>query len=155
MSVKGRAVIRTIFSFHLQIRASHLAIASSSEASLCPMSGWVCQWKPFWIPVEDSFKKTFVEVWVFISDVPSAGPSTAEVPVLHDKDHSEYTRDSQDIEAFHFSTLETAKPQDKACFGSEVRHHCLRCGHCLNETSLIHVSSVPFLSVWYCRFQMK
>ena len=28
------------------------------------MSGWVCQWKPFWIPVE-AFKKAFVEEWVF------------------------------------------------------------------------------------------
>ena len=34
------------------------------------MSGWVCQWKPFWIPVEDSFKKAFVEERV-ISDDPS------------------------------------------------------------------------------------
>ena len=31
----------------------------------CPMTGWVCQWKPFWIPVDDSFKKAFLEDWVF------------------------------------------------------------------------------------------
>ena len=61
----------------VQIRASLLAIASS-EAPLCPMSGWVCQWKPFWIPVEDSFKKAYMEEWVFIRDVPSEGPSSAE-----------------------------------------------------------------------------
>ena len=66
----------------VQIRASLLAIASS-EALLCPMSGWVCQWKPFWIPVEDSFKKAFMEEWVFISDVPSEGPSSAEDPMAH------------------------------------------------------------------------
>ena len=30
-----------------------------------PVTGWVCQWKPFWIPVDDSFKKAFVEEWVF------------------------------------------------------------------------------------------
>ena len=29
------------------------------------MTGWVCQWKPFWIPVDDSFKKAYVEDWVF------------------------------------------------------------------------------------------
>ena len=29
------------------------------------MTGWVCQWKPFWIPVDDSFKKAYVEEWVF------------------------------------------------------------------------------------------
>ena len=31
----------------------------------CPMTGWICQWKPFWIPVDDSFKNSFVEEWVF------------------------------------------------------------------------------------------
>ena len=29
------------------------------------MTGWVCQWKPFWIPVDDSVKKAYVEDWVF------------------------------------------------------------------------------------------
>ena len=29
------------------------------------MTGWVCQWKPFWIPVHDSYKKANVEDWVF------------------------------------------------------------------------------------------
>ena len=29
------------------------------------MTGWVCQWEPFWIPVNDSFKKAYVEDWVF------------------------------------------------------------------------------------------
>ena len=29
------------------------------------MTGWVCQWKPFWILVDDSFKKAYVEDWVF------------------------------------------------------------------------------------------
>ena len=29
------------------------------------MTVWVCQWKPFWIPVDDSFKKAYVEDWVF------------------------------------------------------------------------------------------
>ena len=60
------------------MRASLLAIASS-EAPLCPMTGGVCQWKPFWIPVEDSFKKAYLEEWVFIiSDAPSEGPSSAD-----------------------------------------------------------------------------
>ena len=45
------------------------------------MTGWVCQWKPFWIPFEDSFKKALVEEWVFISG------------------------DSQDFEAFRFASL--------------------------------------------------
>ena len=46
-------------------------------------------------------------------------------------------------------------PKIKRAFGDELRHHCLRCGHDQNVTSFIHVSSVPFLSVWYCRFQMR
>ena len=50
----------------------------------------VCQWKPFWIRVEDSFKKAFVEEWVFISGEPSDGQNTVEVPMLHNTDHSEY-----------------------------------------------------------------
>ena len=29
------------------------------------MTGRVCQWKPFWIPVDDSFKKAYFEEWVF------------------------------------------------------------------------------------------
>ena len=37
----------------------------------CPMTGWVCQWKPFWIPVDDSFKKAYVEDWVFQITDPS------------------------------------------------------------------------------------
>ena len=59
-------------------------------AVACLMSGWVCQWKPFWIPVGDSFKKAFVEEWVFISGEPSDGQNTVEFPVLHSTDHSDY-----------------------------------------------------------------
>ena len=65
---------------------------SSFWCCLCccayPMSGWACQRKPFWIPVGDSFKKAFVEEWVLISDEPSDGQNTFEVPVLHSTDHS-------------------------------------------------------------------
>ena len=35
------------------------------------MTGWVCQWKPFWIPVDDSFKKAYVEEWVFLVNATS------------------------------------------------------------------------------------
>ena len=94
-----------------------LSAIASSVAPLCPMTGWVCQWKPFWIPVEDSLKKAYLEEWVFISDAPSEGPRTAEDPMVHNTDHSE------DIpvtpRASKHSTSqpwETAKPQDKACF---------------------------------------
>ena len=29
------------------------------------MTGWVCQWNPFWILVDDPFNKAYVEDWVF------------------------------------------------------------------------------------------
>ena len=119
----------------VQVRASLSAIGSS-EVPLCPMSGWVCRWKPFWIPVEDSFKKAFVEECVFLSEEPSEGPSSAEDPMVHNTDHREF-----------IPVIPTASKHSTSFFGSELRHHCLRCGHGQNVTSFIHVSSVPFLSV--------
>ena len=44
------------------------------------MTGWVCQWKPFWIPFEDSFKTAYMEEWVFINDVPSVILGACEAP---------------------------------------------------------------------------
>ena len=32
------------------------------------MSGWICQWKPFLIPVGDSFQKAYLEDWVHMGD---------------------------------------------------------------------------------------
>ena len=70
---------------HDAVRASSLRITirrTSSRLFRCVvfdcafMSDWVCQWKPFWIPVEDSCKKAYLEEWVFISDAPSEGPSS-------------------------------------------------------------------------------
>ena len=108
------------------------------------MSGWVCQWKPFWIPVEDSFKKAYMEEWVFISDVPSEGPSSAEDPMVHNTDHSEVIPKTPRVSK-HSTSLpwEPAKLHDKACFWERIE-----AGHDQNVTSFIHVSSVPFLSVW-------
>ena len=104
----------------VRIRVSLLAIASS-EAPLCPMSSWVCQWKPFWIPVEDSFRKAFLEEWVFISDVPSEGPSSAEDPMVHNTDHSDFIPETPRVSK-HSASLpwEPAKPQDKACFWERI-----------------------------------
>ena len=39
-------------------------------------------------------------------------------------------------------------------FWNDWRHHCLHYGHGPNATSFINVNSVPFLGVWYYRFQM-
>ena len=77
------------------------------------MSGWVCQWKPFWIPVEDSFKKAYMEEWVFISDVPSEGPSST--------DQGEVIPETPRVSK-HASSLplEPAKLHDKACFWERI-----------------------------------
>ena len=77
------------------------------------MSGWVCQWKPFWIPVEDSFKKAYMEEWVFILDVPSEGPSST--------DQGEVIPETPSVSK-HASSLpwEPAKPHDKECFWERI-----------------------------------
>ena len=73
------------------------------------MSGWVCQWKPFWIPVEDSFKKAYMEEWVFIIDVPSEGPSSTDL--------GEVIPETPRVSNLASSLLwEPAKPHDKECF---------------------------------------
>ena len=41
------------------------------------MSGWVCQWKPFWIPVGESFQKAYLEEWIHMGD-----SCMANVPTL-------------------------------------------------------------------------
>ena len=90
------------------LRCTFLSAIASSEALLCPMTGWVCQWKPFWIPVEDSFKQAYLEEWVFISDVPSEGPSFA--------DQGELIPETPRVPKLASSSpWEPAKPQDKAC----------------------------------------
>ena len=49
----------------------------------CPRTGWVCQWMPFWIPADDSFKKAFVEEWVFqITDTSDISLSGGQVDVI-------------------------------------------------------------------------
>ena len=53
---------------HQCVLPSAICICWSSH---CPMTRWVCQWKTFWIPVDDSFKKAYVEDWVFQITDPS------------------------------------------------------------------------------------
>ena len=73
------------------------------------MTGWVCEWKPFWIPVEDSFKKAYLEEWVFISDAPYEGPSSA----VQGEVIPETPRVSKLVSS---SPWEPVKHQDEACF---------------------------------------
>ena len=32
------------------------------------MSGWVCSWKPFWVPFGDSHNKAYIEEWLYVTD---------------------------------------------------------------------------------------
>ena len=111
------------------------------------MTGWVCQWKPFWILVEDSFKKAYLEEWVFISDVPSEGPSSA--------DECELILETPRVPKLASSSPWSQRsPRIKHVFGNVLRHHCLRCGHDLNVISFIRNSSVPFPNAWSCPFRV-
>ena len=47
------------------------------------MPSWVCQWKPFWIPVGESLKKAFLEEWVFVGGDSSDGRNVMDFPVHH------------------------------------------------------------------------
>ena len=71
---------QTVASYDAKIKSTiGLFLFCPSFVVAYPMSGWVCQWKAFWIPVGDSSKKAFVEEWVFISDEPSHKQRTVEV----------------------------------------------------------------------------
>ena len=62
-----------------------------------------------WIPVEDSFKKAYMEEWGFISGVLSEGPSSA--------DQCEVIPETPRMSKLASSSRwEPAKPHDKACF---------------------------------------
>ena len=114
------------------------------------MPSWVCQWKPFWIPVGESFKKVYLEEWIFTGDDSSDEQRATDIPVLlHSTGNTDYIRDdhpptprpSRQPDSLPW---EPTRPQDEAYFGSELRHHCLLYGP--DATSSIQDSSVPFLS---------
>ena len=94
-------------------QCTFLSAIAYSEAPLCPMTGWVCQWKPFRIPVDDSFKKAYLKEWVFINNAPSEGPNSVNqgdvIP--------ETPKVSMPVLS---SPWEPAKPQDKACFWGRI-----------------------------------
>ena len=46
------------------------------------MSGWVCEWKPFWIPIGESFQKAYLEEWIHMGDDSSREQGMANIPTL-------------------------------------------------------------------------
>ena len=69
------------------------------------MPSWVCQWKPFWIPVGESFKKAFVEEWVFVSGDSSDGQNVMTPRIW---------------KQFDSLPWEPTRPQDKAYFWERI-----------------------------------
>ena len=122
------------------------------------MPSWVCQWKPCWIPVGKHSKKAFLDEWIFADGDSSDIQNVTDFSVLHSIDHTDYIRDdhpptprpSRQPDSL---PCEPTRPQDKAHFGNELRHHCLLDGHDPDATSFIHDSSVLFLNAWNCHFQ--
>ena len=89
------------------------------------MPSWVCQWKPFWIPVGDSFKKAFVEEWVFISSESSDEQNVTDFPVLHSIGQTDCIRDDhpptpRPSRQFDSLPWEPTRPQDNAYFWERI-----------------------------------
>ena len=115
-----------------------------------PMSGWVCQWKPFWIPVGEAFKKTYLEECIFTGDDSSDEQGFTNFPALvQSTGNKGYIRDD-----VHPTPRPAGQPDSlpweptdsriRHTFGREVRHHCLLYGP--DATSSTQGSSVPFLN---------
>ena len=119
----------------------------------CLCQAGVCQWKPFWIPVGESFKEAFLEEWVFTSDDSSdeqrvtdflcsytalATLITYVMIILQHPDH----RDSPVLFPGNLRGLKI-----RPTFWNELRHRCLLYGP--DATSFIQDSSVPS-----CPFQV-
>ena len=102
---------------------SFFSATAPSEVPLCPITGWVCQRKSFWIPVEDSFKQAYLEEWVFVSGAPS------------EKDPAPQIRLKSTLRLLWCRSLllrhlgSQRSPKIKHVFGNALRHHCLRCSH--------------------------
>ena len=97
----------------LRIRASLSAIASS-EASLCPMSGWVCQRKPFWIPGRRLIQESLYGKSGCSSEMYLLKDQAPQITV---KSSSRLLRVSKLASS---SLWEPAKLHDKACFWERI-----------------------------------
>ena len=95
------------------------------------MTGWVCQWKPFWIPVDDTFKKAYVEDWVFqIPDTYDFSLPGGQEDIIPETPGVTLPVPS--------SQREAPKPRFLLVLRNTLRHHCLRCSH------------DPHVNVWSC-----
>ena len=97
------------------------------------MIGWVCQWKPFWIPVDDSFKKAYVEEWVFqVTDTSDLSLSGGQGDVI-----PETPKVSMLVPSLSWFRRKT---RIQLALGNVLRHHCLHCSRDLH----VSVWNYPF-----------
>ena len=89
------------------------------------MTGWVCQWKLFWIPVIDSFKKAFVKEWVFQVTDSSDLPFPEVRRML-------FQRLLRCRCLSHRHHGKHRNPRIQLVLGNVLRHHCLHCCHDLH-----------------------
>ena len=59
------------------------------------MLGWVCQWKPFWIPVGDNFQKAYLEEWLHIGDDSTGDPGENSIEAISTANVSTTVRSSE------------------------------------------------------------
>ena len=109
-------------------------------------------------PVWGIVQKAFLEECVFMGDDPSDEQRVSDFLVLiHSTGNTDYTRDvhpptPRPARQPDSLPWESTRPQDKAYFWERIEAHCLLYGP--NATSFTQGSSVPFLNVWNCHFQV-
>ena len=59
------------------------------------MPGWVCQWKPFWIPVGFNFQKAYLEEWLHIGDDSTGDPGENSIEAISTANVSTMVRSSE------------------------------------------------------------
>ena len=120
-------------------------------------SGLVCQWKPFCIPVGESFQKAYLEEWVYTGD----DSSDQNFQRLCRTQTTKAASPKQDFVLMHLQhleqpdalTWEPVGPQGLLPSGNKLRHHCLL--HNVGAILFTRSSSVPFLNAWSCLYQVK
>ena len=134
------------------------------------MTGWVCQWKPFWIPVGDTFQEAYLEEWQRVDDGSMRDPGEIiQFPALPIRQGDEDRRiktvpstmsnlgtphQHRDPLGKHLGNLMrllgcSPEPWVLQPSGNFRRHHCL--SQSVGANLLTRNSSVPFLNVWKCR----
>ena len=59
------------------------------------MSGWICQWKPFGIPVGDTFQKAYIEEWLRAGDDSINDPAENSIKAVPTANVSTMVRGSE------------------------------------------------------------